>query len=162
MAIISYLIFKYYLHETFNKTDDYISLITNKYYFFVFIFKAIHGLGNQQDVIDAAEAKSKVLDFNALKELLNVGFSVHRNLERLNDYGNELAVQNSKIKKLKSTVKNMEKGNILLEKNDMCARLYMFCLNIHPYLLKQSVLNLFRFFLFYYNSERNLAIAMNK
>ncbi|VDI65285.1 Hypothetical predicted protein, partial [Mytilus galloprovincialis] len=71
--------------------------------------KAIHGLGNQQDVIDAADAKSKVLDFNALKELLNVGFSVHRNLERLNDYGNELAVQNSKIKKLKSTVKNMEK-----------------------------------------------------
>ncbi|CAG2190243.1 unnamed protein product [Mytilus edulis] len=47
---------------------------------------AIHGLGNQQDVIDAADAKSKVLDFNALKELLNVGFSFHRNLERLNDY----------------------------------------------------------------------------
>ncbi|VDI58191.1 Hypothetical predicted protein [Mytilus galloprovincialis] len=67
---------------------------------------AIQGLGNQQDVTDAADAKSKVLDYNALKELLNVSF---RNLKRLNDFGNELAVQSSKIKKLKSTVKNMEK-----------------------------------------------------
>ena len=95
-------------------------------------------MGNQQDVTDAADAKSKVLDFNALKELLNVGFSFHRNLQRLNDFGNELAVQSSKIKKLKSTVKNMEKGNILLEKNDMCARLYMFCLYIQSYVFRQS------------------------
>ncbi|VDI21504.1 Hypothetical predicted protein [Mytilus galloprovincialis] len=81
--------------------------------------KAIDGLGNQQDVIDAADAKSKVLDFNALKELLNVGFSFHRNLERLNDYGNELAVQSSKIKKLKSTVKNMEKEKEQLKEKIM-------------------------------------------
>ncbi|CAG2190245.1 unnamed protein product [Mytilus edulis] len=70
---------------------------------------AIHGLGNQQDVKDASDAKSKCLDYNALNELVNVTFSIRRNLERLNVYGNELAVQSSKMKKLESAVENMEK-----------------------------------------------------
>ncbi|XP_076080658.1 uncharacterized protein LOC143051646 isoform X2 [Mytilus galloprovincialis] len=70
---------------------------------------AIHGLGNQQDVKDASDAKSKFLDYNALNELVNVTFSIRRNLERLNVYGNELAVQSSKMKKLESAVENMEK-----------------------------------------------------
>ncbi|CAG2210513.1 unnamed protein product [Mytilus edulis] len=57
---------------------------------------AIHGLGNQQDALDASDAKSKCLDYNALKELVNVGLSIRRNLDRLNVYGNDLAVQSSK------------------------------------------------------------------
>ncbi|CAG2231817.1 unnamed protein product [Mytilus edulis] len=59
--------------------------------------RAIHSLGNQQDVIDAADAKSKCLDHNTLKKLVNFD-------DRLNDHSNELAVQSSKITKLAATI----------------------------------------------------------
>ncbi|VDI14710.1 Hypothetical predicted protein [Mytilus galloprovincialis] len=68
---------------------------------------AIHSLGNQQDVTDAADAKSKSLDYNTLKKLVNFDDSIQRNVNRLNDHSNELAVQSSKITKLEST---MQKG----------------------------------------------------
>ncbi|VDI19623.1 Hypothetical predicted protein [Mytilus galloprovincialis] len=66
---------------------------------------AIIGLGNQHDVKDAAEAKSKSLDYNSLQELVHID-------TRLNYHTNEIAKQTSKIEKLETTVEAMEKGNI--------------------------------------------------
>ncbi|CAG2198756.1 unnamed protein product [Mytilus edulis] len=73
------------------------------------LYQAIHGLGNQQDITDAADAKSKVLDHNALREQVNFRYSIQYNLKRLNDHSNELAVQTSKIRKLELNVENIEK-----------------------------------------------------
>ncbi|CAC5380301.1 unnamed protein product [Mytilus coruscus] len=70
---------------------------------------AIHGLGNQQDNTDAADAKSKVLDHNALREQVNFRYNIQHNLKRLNDHSNELSVQTSKIRKLELNVENIEK-----------------------------------------------------
>ncbi|CAC5380299.1 unnamed protein product [Mytilus coruscus] len=70
---------------------------------------AINGLGSQQDATDAVDAKSKVLDYKALNELVNFGGGIQRNLKRLNDHSNELAVHTSKIRKLETIVENMEK-----------------------------------------------------
>lgn len=95
-------------------------------------------MGNQQDALDASDAKSKCLDYNALKELVNICLSIRRNLERLNVHGNELAVQSSKMKKLESAVENMEKGNILLEKErSVCTNLY-FSHYIHEHVFRHS------------------------
>ncbi|CAG2206135.1 unnamed protein product [Mytilus edulis] len=64
---------------------------------------AIIGLGNQHDVKDAAEAKSKSLDYNSLQELVHID-------TRLNYHTNEIAKQTSKIEKLETTVEAMEKA----------------------------------------------------
>lgn len=74
--------------------------------------KAIHGLGNQQDVQDAADAKHKVLDYKALMELVNLGDGIQRNLKRLTDHSNTLAEHTTRMAKLETTVENIEKGNI--------------------------------------------------
>ncbi|XP_071138346.1 uncharacterized protein [Mytilus edulis] len=79
--------------------------------------KAIHNLGNQQDVLDADDAKSKSLDYNTLKKLVNQDDSIQRNVNRLNYHSNELAVQSSKITKLESTMqKGTEERSDLKEK----------------------------------------------
>ncbi|XP_071139706.1 uncharacterized protein [Mytilus edulis] len=78
---------------------------------------AIHSLGNQQDVTDAAAAKSKSLDYNTLKKLVNFDDSIRHNLKRLNDQSNELEVQSSKITKLETTMqKGTEEHSDLKEK----------------------------------------------
>lgn len=86
----------------------------NIFCFDFYIFQAIHGLGSRQDVIDTAEAKSKTLDYTALiKELVDVGVRVHRNLKRLNEHSKLLAVHSSKIIKLETNLENIKKGNVL-------------------------------------------------
>ncbi|CAG2241546.1 unnamed protein product [Mytilus edulis] len=79
---------------------------------------AIHSLGNQQDVTDADDAKSKnSLDYSTLKKLVNQDDSIQHNLRRLNDHSNELAVQSSKITRLESTMqKGTEEHSDLKEK----------------------------------------------
>lgn len=77
----------------------------NNHVVLIYILKAINGLGNQQDVNDAAEAKSKSLDYNSLKELVYLD-------RRLNYHTNKLDQHTIKIEKLETTVEVMEKGNI--------------------------------------------------
>ncbi|XP_052084012.1 uncharacterized protein LOC127721316 [Mytilus californianus] len=52
---------------------------------------AINGLGNQQDVTDSATAKTTLLDFNALQELVNRDANIQQNRKILNDHTIELA-----------------------------------------------------------------------
>lgn len=94
-------------------------------------------MGSRQDVTDAAEAKSKILNYRAIiKELVDVGLRVHRNLKRLNEQGNVLAVHSSKIQKLETTVENIEKGNVLLEKESVLSDLeYDFTILLHTFKL---------------------------
>ncbi|VDI17828.1 Hypothetical predicted protein [Mytilus galloprovincialis] len=66
--------------------------------------------GNQHDVKDAAEAKSKSLDYNSLQELVHID-------TRLNYHTNEIAKQTSKIEKLETTVEAMEKDVQLVKKD---------------------------------------------
>lgn len=82
-----------------------------------YYFQAIHGLGNLQDVTDAVEAKSKVLDYNSLQELVKFGLSIQRNVNRLDDHRNELAVQSSKIATLETHFENVGKGTISFHKH---------------------------------------------
>lgn len=77
-------------------------------------------MGNQQDVTDAAGAKSRSLDYNTLKKLVNFDDSIRHNLKRLNDQSNELALQSSKITMLETT---MQKGNVLLENESFLSNL---------------------------------------
>ncbi|XP_052084041.1 uncharacterized protein LOC127721329 [Mytilus californianus] len=63
---------------------------------------AINGLGNQQDITDAADAKTKVLDFKAIMEHLNLRMGIHRNRKRSVEHA-------SKIAKLETTVEDMGK-----------------------------------------------------
>ncbi|CAC5399265.1 unnamed protein product [Mytilus coruscus] len=82
---------------------------------------AIHGLGNQQDVKDAADAKSIVLEHKAVKRLMNLdemfyhrleqeAGNIQQNRKRLNEYAHELDEQSLKIIKLETTVDNIETG----------------------------------------------------
>ncbi|CAG2210514.1 unnamed protein product [Mytilus edulis] len=73
--------------------------------------------GIPQDVTDAADAKSKCLDYNTLKKLVNFDDSIQRNVNRLNDHSNELAVHISKIITLETNVEYIGKGTILFQKN---------------------------------------------
>lgn len=80
--------------------------------FYLYLFKAINGLGNQQDVTDAADAKqSKCLDYKALKELVNLGDSIERNQMRLTDHSHKLADHTTRIAKLETTAESKEKGD---------------------------------------------------
>ncbi|CAG2224382.1 unnamed protein product [Mytilus edulis] len=63
---------------------------------------AIHGLGNQQDVTDAADAKSKVLDYKTIKELMMIE-------KRLIDHTIILAEHTTRIAQLE-TEKATKKG----------------------------------------------------
>ncbi|CAC5399269.1 unnamed protein product [Mytilus coruscus] len=96
--------------------------------------KAIHGLGNQQDVKDAADAKSKVLDYESVKKLINQHdffyqkFEDHdtkitkletdyiqQNRKRLNDHAKheyKQCVHSIKMSKLDTTVEKMETGDV--------------------------------------------------
>lgn len=61
-------------------------------YLNLYIFlKAINGLGNQQDVTDAVTAKTKLLDSNALKELLNLDGKIQQTGKMISDHTIELA-----------------------------------------------------------------------
>lgn len=76
------------------------------------VLKAIKGLGNQQDVTDAAEAKSKCLDYEELKERVNRDNSIQRNHMRLTDHGYKLADHTTRIAKLEATVESVDKGDL--------------------------------------------------
>ncbi|CAC5399270.1 unnamed protein product [Mytilus coruscus] len=80
---------------------------------------AIYGLGNQQHVSDAVDAKSKVLDYESVKKLRNYDDIIYQRLELeacnnqenrkiLNDHAIELAEHRTKILKLETPVHNME------------------------------------------------------
>ncbi|CAG2206140.1 unnamed protein product [Mytilus edulis] len=71
---------------------------------------AIHGLGNQQDVTAAADAKSKVLDYKTINELMMID-------KRIIDHNIELAEHTTRIAQLETTV---EKAH--LTKKDIAVR----------------------------------------
>ncbi|CAG2222569.1 unnamed protein product [Mytilus edulis] len=97
-------IYQYFQSYTNHQKDkgEYCTRSSGIYYI---LLQAIIGLGNQHDVKDAAEAKSKSLDYNSLQELVHID-------TRLNYHTNEIAKQTSKIEKLETTVEVMGKGNI--------------------------------------------------
>lgn len=100
----------------------------------LYLFQAIHGLGNHQDRIDATAAKSRILDYNSVKrlmyrhEILNQRLedqatkiskletvNIQQNRKRLNDQTKSayiLQKHSSKMAKLETTVENMETGDI--------------------------------------------------
>lgn len=69
-------------------------------------------MGDQQDVKDAADAKSKCLDYKALKELVSLDNNIQRNRMRLSEHGHRIADHTKRIAKLETSVERMEKGNI--------------------------------------------------
>lgn len=82
--------------------SDYIMLLI----VLIYTLKAINGLGNKQDVIDATDAKTKVLDHKALQEQVNI----QQNRKRLNEQSVELAEHSGKIAKLETAVEHLAKG----------------------------------------------------
>lgn len=99
-----------------------------------YFFQAIHGLGNQHDVKDAADAKSIVLDYEAVKKLMNQHEILNQRLEdhdskitklkteyvqqnrkRLNDHAKHQYkehVQSNKMLKLDTTVEKIKTGDV--------------------------------------------------
>ncbi|CAG2198316.1 unnamed protein product [Mytilus edulis] len=72
---------------------------------------AINGLGNHQDITDAADAKTKVLDFKAIMEHLNIWMSIKRNRKRSVEHSGKIVEHASKIAKLETTVENLNIGH---------------------------------------------------
>lgn len=85
---------------------DYIMLLI----VLIYTLKAINGLGNKQDVIDATDAKTKLLDHKALQEQVNLSDNIQQNRKRLNEQSVELAEHSGKIAKLETTVEHLAKG----------------------------------------------------
>lgn len=75
-----------------------------------YTLKAISGLGNQQDVTDAIDAKTKLLDYTALQEQVILSDNIQQNRKRLNEQSVELAEHSSKIAKLETAVEHLAKG----------------------------------------------------
>lgn len=86
--------------------------------------KAINGLGNQQDVIDATDAKTKLLDYTALQEQVNLSDNIQQNRKRLNEQSValaelsfELTEHSGKIAKLETAVEHFAKGTFNISPN---------------------------------------------
>ncbi|XP_076080667.1 uncharacterized protein LOC143051655 [Mytilus galloprovincialis] len=73
---------------------------------------AINGLGNQQDITDAADAKTKVLDFKAIMEHLNIEMGIKRNRKRYVEQSGKIVEHASKIAKLETAVENLDLGKV--------------------------------------------------
>ncbi|CAC5360488.1 unnamed protein product [Mytilus coruscus] len=73
---------------------------------------AINGLGNQQDITDAADAKTKVLDFKAIMEHLNLRMGIKRNRKRSVEHSGKIVEHASKIAKLETIVENLDIGKV--------------------------------------------------
>ncbi|CAG2198306.1 unnamed protein product [Mytilus edulis] len=73
---------------------------------------AINGLGNQQDITDAADAKTKVLDFKAIMEHLNIEMGIKRNRKRYVEQSGKIVEHASKIAKLETTIENLDLGKV--------------------------------------------------
>lgn len=69
-------------------------------------------MGSQQDVTDAANAKSIVLDHNAMKKLVNLEDGIQCTRKRLNEQRNKLVKHTSKLRKLETNVEFVKQGNI--------------------------------------------------
>ncbi|CAG2198749.1 unnamed protein product [Mytilus edulis] len=86
--------------------------------------KAILGLGNQQDVVDATYAKTNILDYKALQEQVNHSDNIQQNRKRLNEQKFELAEHLGKIAKLETTLnKHLAKVGDISEKAETACKI---------------------------------------
>ncbi|CAG2189847.1 unnamed protein product [Mytilus edulis] len=124
---------KYYKNVLVSHSKD--GILTDTLYKTIWcdLEKAIGGLGNHQDVKDAADAKSIVLDYESVKKLVNQHEILYQRLEdhdtkitkldteyvqqhrkRENDHAKQeykQYVQSIKMSKLDASVENMKTGN---------------------------------------------------